>query len=578
MVRRCRVNAHASRTMSEPLVTTPDTTGRLPARVRLVDGEALDGFLERLATVNDLLPTKLLRLLTDADEEGAPSAAFLTVKPDPLIVKRIARLSGVGEQSVRRASLLRFGAGLPYWLDRLDPRRRHTFRQVVSQGWFPGLGTQVCPICLGVKGIWALHWRLPIIAVCSEHQVFLVTECAECGCRFRTHRRTPLRPFISHAQPCGNPVGSGDHCEHSVLRHKPRACPPALFDSTQAIGQALSGQPVPMLGALADPRTYLAEIRHLASLLIHLLAQPLGLGVTPWAEQVQIEAAQRAAPVAGPHWAFSPPQSAIVRGHALAEAHAILGQTTSDAAITLLIPWLDCIRDQPNGPSTWLLNRSTRTVTMERLIRGVVASRHHVGRRLKETRGSSALSPCSVPQMLDVDIFRHYFAAMLGGYERTGRMYASLCILRAIAPVASWSAAAAAIDLEPEVGVRTARAASGRMRASPEEFAAAVHRATYLLFPGRDFRRREAAVRALAQDPDTWWENWRTSTSPARQQTSLPYAIAWMWCEVAQAPIHTSPGWAGPFTTRRRDSYDVFRKSISLAAQHDLRALVLSDS
>lgn len=553
-------------------------TSRLPTRVRLSDGEALDSFLERLATVNGLFPTELLRLLTAPDKAGTPSAAFLVVKPDPLIVGRIAELSGVDEAPVRHASLLRFGAGLPYWLDRLDPRRRHTFRQVVSQGWFPGLGSQVCPMCLGANGIWELSWRLPILAVCSEHRVFMVTECAACGGRFRRHRRLPLRPFVSQEQPCGNSIGLGNRCQHSVLSHKPQVCPPTVFDSLQVIREALSGQSVPMLGARTEPRTYLAEIRHLASLLIHLISQPRGLDYAAWAKHVKTEAAQRGATLGGPRWGFSPPQSAVVRGHALGEAHTILSQTSLEGATALLRPWLDCIADQPNGPSTWLLNRSTRTMTMERLIRAAVASNHHVGRRLKRLRGSPALTPSSVPQMLDIDIFRDIFAPMLGGYERTGRMYASLCILRAIASVPSWSAAAAAIGLEPDVGVRTARAASIRMRVSPEVFADAVHRASYLLFPGRDFRLRETRIRALAKDPDLWWESWRTSMSPSRRSTSLPYAITWMWCEVGQAPICTSPAWAGPITPRARDSYDVFRKSISPAAQHDLRTLVLAGS
>jgi hypothetical protein len=35
----------------------------LPCRVSLADGESLDGFLERLACANGLLPSQLLRLL-----------------------------------------------------------------------------------------------------------------------------------------------------------------------------------------------------------------------------------------------------------------------------------------------------------------------------------------------------------------------------------------------------------------------------------------------------------------------------------------------------------------------------------
>lgn len=74
-----------------------------------------------------------------------------------------------------------------------------------------------------------------------------------------------------------------------------------------------------------------------------------------------------------------------------------------------------------------------------------------------------------------------------------------------------------------------------------------------------------------------WWARWRTSMSPSRRPTSLPYTITWMWFEVAQAPFRTSPGGVEPITTRHRDSYELFGKAISPAAQHDLRALVIAD-
>lgn len=551
---------------------------RLPARVGIGDRESLDSFLERLAIANDQSPPALLRQLTAPDESGSPSAAFLMIKPDPLIVGRIARVSGVDDEAVRRATLLQFGAGLPFRFDGLDPRQRHTFRRVVAQGWFPPFGTQICPLCLGADGIWALHWRLPIVAVCTEHRVFLVTECAGCGGRFRTHRHAPLRPFVSREQPCGNPMGVRNPCRHSAISHGPQPCPAAVFDTAQAIRDALAGQPVAMLGGVTDPGTYLAEIRHLATLLLHILSKPQGPRLAAWAEGLHVDAALRTTSRRGPRWGISPPVSSRVRGHALAEAHAILGNTSLEQAAAALVPWLGCIAEEPNGPSAWLMNRTTRTATMERLIRAAAARGHHVGRRLTTIRGNTALGPSSVPQMMDTDIYRDVFAPMLGGYERTGRLYASLCVLRAVAPVASWAEAATAIGLEPQFGVRAARTASLRMRVSPSVFADAVCRVTYRLPATRSFRRREARVRALAHDPSAWFDRWRTSMSPARRPPSLPYAITWMWCEVAQGLLDTSPAWTDPLTRQRTASYRAFRKPIPLAAQHDLRSLALVNS
>ena len=447
-------------------------SGALPARLRLRDQESLDGFLERLATLNDLLPPQLLRLLTAPEDSGCPSAAFLMIKPDPLIVDRIVRLTGVDAEAVRRASLLRFGDGLPFRFDGLDPRQRHSFRQVVTQGWFPPFGTQACPLCLDEDGIWALRWRLPIVAACTDHRVFLVTECSGCGGRFRTHRHAPLRPLVSPEQPCGNPVGLRNPCRHPVVSHVPQTSPPLVLAAATAIMEALTTRQVTMLGVPADPGTFLAELRHLATLLLHLVSQPHGLRVAPWAEDLHIEAARRTTTLRGARWGISPPDSAVVRGHALAAAHAVLSQPSLDAAATQVVPWLECIAGMPGGPSGWLVNRTTRTVTMDRLIHAATAGRHHVGRRLNDIRGDAALGPSAIPQLIDTDIYRHVFASMLGGYESTGRMYVSLCVLRVVAPVRNWSDAAAAIGLDPEMGRRTARAASNRMSASPSVFAA----------------------------------------------------------------------------------------------------------
>jgi hypothetical protein len=557
-------------------VTSPQSarlapSGLLPARTRLRDHESLDSFLERLAAINDLLPPELLRLLTAPERSGAPSSAFLMVKPDPLIVERIVRLSGVDAEAVRRASLLRFGAGLPLRLDGLDPRRRYTLRQVAAQGWFPSFGTQSCPMCLAEDGTWALRWRLPIVAACTDHRVFLVTECAGCGGRFRMQRRAPLRPLLGREQPCGNPVSVRNPCRHPVIHHMPEESPPPVTAVTAAIMDALGGHHVAMLGTPADPRTFLAEIRHLATLLLHLVSRPRGLFIAPWAEVLHNESARRTTTLRVPRWGFSPPQSAVIRGHALAQAHLILGQSSVDDAATLLVPWLDCIADAPNGPSEWLVNRTTRTSTMEQLIHAATARRHHVGRRLNTIRGNAALRPAAIPQMMDADIYRDIFATLLGGNQTTGRLYASLCTARVVAPVLNWSDAAILVGLDAEMGIRTARAASKRMCVSPQVFADAVDRASHLLPAGRDFRWREGRVRM-------WFERWRIATSPARHATSLPNAITWMWCEVAQGLLDTSPAWSGRPTAQHKASYRAFQGSVPPSAQHDMRTFVLADS
>ena len=554
------------------------TRALLPTRPAMAARESLDSFLERLANANDLSPPYLLRLLTTAEYSDRPTAAFMMIKPDPLIVSRITRLSGLDKASVAQATLLRFDDGLPFHLDRLDPRRRHTFRQVVTQGWFPHFGSQACPLCLADDGIWKLEWRLPLVATCPHHGVFLTTHCAGCGRRFRTHRYSPLRPLAGPDQSCGNPIGLRNPCTHSVLRHVPESATPAVLNTTPILLDALSSNTVSMLGRRADPRLFLAEIRHLATLLLHLLSQPDGPAFRGWANEVHAEAVGRTTDLRGPRWGISPPQSSVIRGHVLAEADDILRQTSIDDAAARLVPWLGLIAEVGNGPSVWLVNRTTRTPTMERLINTAVSQRHHVGRRLNKIRGNELLRATAIPQLIDADIYYEFFDEMLGGYEWTGRLYVSLCMVRAVAAVANWSDAAAQIGLDPTIGTRTARASSARLRVSPQAFTEAVDSATHLLPRSRNFRTREARVRALTRNPDNWFEPWRTTMSPARRHTSLPYAITWMWCEVAQGLLDVSPAWPGPPAHRIKASYRVFRDSLPQSAQATLRSLVLDQS
>ena len=518
-----------------------------------------------------------MRLLTRPADRRAPSSAFLMVKPDPAITDRIARLGEMPIPSLEGATLMRFGGGSPLRLNGLDPRLRHSFRQVVAQGWFPPFGSQACPLCLAEDGIWRVEWRLPIVAVCVQHRAFLTARCIGCGMRFRTHRHSPLRPQLGHGQPCGNPVSLRSPCMHPVIAHAVEPAPEPVVGAASAIRRALARQPVRMLGRESDPRTYLAELRHVATLLLHLLSQHGATSFVDWVSDLRVETDKRTTQRRGPRWGISPPQSALVRGQVLAEAHGILSETGLEEAAARLASWLSLIAHVSNGPSCWLLNRTTRTATVERLVEAAVADRHHVSRRLDRQRSAPTLPTTAIPQLIDVDIYREYFGQMLGGYEWTGRLYVSLCLARTVLPTANWSGAAVHIGLDATIGLRTARAASGRMQVCPTAFADAVERARRALPRDRNFRIRESRVRALAADSSAWYESWRTSMSPARRHGSLPYAVTWMWCEVAQGSLETSPTWCGPPVRAAKVAYRAFRERLPLSAQRDLRSLVLSD-
>ncbi|MDV3131366.1 TniQ family protein [Mycobacterium sp. 29Ha] len=550
----------------------------LPTRIALDSDESLASYVERLAFANDLRPSQLLRLLRAGETGGRPILAFFDIKPDPALLAAIADIGGIAEADLTHATLARFGGGLPYRLDDLDPRRRHSYRAVVSQGWFPTTGTQACPLCLRERGRWLTAWRLPINAICPRHGTFLISRCAACGRRFRSHHYSPLRAVLGPNQPCGNPVSLRSPCRQSVLGHRPEPAKASLVAAAHAVQRALAGARPEMLGGMVDPRRYLAELRHLGTLLLHLASRPQAVSVIHWAEDLRAEARARSPQHRGPRWGYSPPQSAIIRGHVIKQAHQILTSPSVESAGALLAPWTALIADEPNGPSVWMVNRTSRTTTMDSLIRSATETRHHVGRRLSK-RGSSAanLSISAVPHLLDEQLFDEIFADMLGGYARTRRLYASLSITRALTAAPSWAGVAQSLGLAPHVGSQTARAASKLMRVSPEEFTQAVRRGLQALPPNRDFRKREARVRTLAERPQSWFPRWRSSSAPARRLTSLSYAVTWMWCEVAQSTVDSSPGWSAPPSHRVKAGYRAFETKLPQPMQESLRTLVLTD-
>jgi hypothetical protein len=323
----------------------------LPSRVAIGDREGLDGYLERLAAANDLSTAVLRRYLASTLRSDRPSWAFFMVKPDRSLLETISRVGGVDRSSLANATLERFDKGYPLFLDGLDPRDRHTFRRIVAQGWFPPHGSQVCPECLARDGIWQLAWRLPLLTACTTHKVFLITECLGCGQRFRRRRYSPMRPDLGPTQPCGNPLGPQRYCAHSVIAHKPQSAPLAVLEVAEAVTQAINVQQATMLGEHADAQTYLAGLRHVAALLLYLVSRALDSESVDWGKEIRSEALNCATANRRPRWDISPPKSAVLRGRALAEAHAILCQPTLGDADARLATWLAPIAGMSSGPA-----------------------------------------------------------------------------------------------------------------------------------------------------------------------------------------------------------------------------------
>lgn len=550
----------------------------LPARIPIDPRESLDSYLERVALANDLMTKDLFRLLTEERDASSPSAAFMLIRPSREMVYRIVDLTGLTGPDVKNSTLVRYDRGTPLNLDGFDPLARSSFRTISSRGWFPQHGTQVCPMCLSHDGIWQLSWRLPTSTVCIEHGTYLIAECAGCGDRFRSRRHNPFRRELDTSQPCGNPLGVSAHCRHSILAEAGIPASGGAIRTARRASNAIGGGETRVLDGLLAPAEFLAELRNLTTLLLHLASRPYAHQFVDWAGGVHVEAAARATELRGPRWGIQPPTSPVTRGEALAEADSILSNHDPSTAVKRLTEWFDLIPQVPGGPRGWLVNRTAMSPVLSQLAVQVLSARRHIGLQLDHQDVLIELPLSAIPQLIDERTYRRHFVGMLATQESTGRLYASLCLARARQPGSTWSAAAASIGLDPDIGRRTSRAASTRLVVSPQEFAAATRSAAADLSPTRDYRTLERRVRDLARSSDTWFPKWSRMAHPRRRAAALPYAVTWMWCEVGQGWLDTSPAWIPPVTRQSKAAYRVFRDTLPEELGRALRTLARGES
>ena len=246
----------------------------LPVTITPRPGESIESWLEHLADANGLTTAQLLTLVRG---RGA-STRYLTLAPAHGTVTRLAALARVDPDAVAAATLAAFD-GTAIDLTGLDPGDRHSYRQVAARGWAPAHGTQLCPACLAQTGTWLVAWRLLIVTACTRHHTVLAAACPSCRRPLRDQQHSPLRA-VGAATTCGNPLGAGPtrQCRHDLTTIHTAPADPGVLRTQARIDTALTGAPATVLGAAVTARDYLADLRHLTTLLLHLAAQPGAAG------------------------------------------------------------------------------------------------------------------------------------------------------------------------------------------------------------------------------------------------------------------------------------------------------------
>jgi hypothetical protein len=399
-------------------------TSPLPVSIPPRPGESIESWLEHLADANGLTTAQLLA----ATGRSRAGTRYLTLAPSPEAITRLAALARVSEDRVYAATLATFD-GTALDLTGLDPTDRHSYRQVAARGWTPAHGTQICPACIADTGTWKTVWRLLLVTACTHHGTVLVAGCSSCGRPFRDQRHSHLRR-VGAATVCGNPLGQGPlkQCQRDLTTLSGEAAKPDVLATQVRIDTALAGEPVAVLGQPAEPAAYLADLRHLTTLLLHLAGQPGAGRLAPWACDLAIVAADRTS-TRGPRWGMRPPDDPALRGQALAAAYAILGAADLDTAAGRLTPWTELTPTTNDGPLGWLADRTVMTSTLTRLVMAARASHRRLSHHLDTPSPDGARMPINllaIPQAIPQEQYLEHLDGAFNSSEATVRLFASL--------------------------------------------------------------------------------------------------------------------------------------------------------
>jgi hypothetical protein len=108
-----------------------------------------------------------------------------------------------------------------------------------------------------------------------------------------------MRPWVGPEQLCSNPIGLRHHRDWPITAAiTPLATADAIL-AADTIARAIAGECFCMLGEAVGPRSFLDELRHVATLLLHLLTAA-GSASHEWAAALEAEACTRTATVRGP--------------------------------------------------------------------------------------------------------------------------------------------------------------------------------------------------------------------------------------------------------------------------------------
>lgn len=183
-------------------------TRTLPIRTNLLNGEAIDSWLEAVAARSDAAFGDLLHAVGIKAPNTRNTGTWVNSLGGEQS-KALSVATGVPENRLFAATIsIYWGIAIPTEVDTGRPGR-------IPAGWHMS-GSRFCPACLRESGgRWPLAWRLGCTFACIKHRCLLADNCPQCGSvpRQRQHPDSAVpKPNRCAIRASKGSLGSGSIC------------------------------------------------------------------------------------------------------------------------------------------------------------------------------------------------------------------------------------------------------------------------------------------------------------------------------------------------------------------------------
>jgi hypothetical protein len=339
------------------------------------------------------------------------------------------------------------------------------------RGWVYIADSHVCPECLRERGnAWHMWWKVPWAFMCLRHGALLLDICPRCGQRIGSSGRAGVRMDLvpkpgrcSHRIPGHNAKrdGTENRCGFSFALAPPlRIESERLIETQSLLYRALDGDVPLFAGASLNATEYFAELRSLASLLLHV-GEPQMLGRVPAVARRAFEAHVESRECDRREHPHSPrsrryfvatPRTPLLMA-AVLPLTVWMAQAGSIEDLRLkLRPLANQLKKHAYGVSLLQLGRHYgMTPTIEAVLtdslRGLRPPNRFDTHAWWFRHRSHTFEPRRIPQLFWLEYWNTYLAEILPTNRlRAARQFASLALVR-LCWKGTWADAARALDL-----------------------------------------------------------------------------------------------------------------------------------